>query len=79
LNKADVMTLEERKLGIINWITQIGNEKIIEKIEHLKGEENWFSQLPEGAQKAIEESKAQADEGKFMDSEAQIEKLKNLL
>jgi hypothetical protein len=26
------MTLEERKLGIINWITQIGSEKVIEKI-----------------------------------------------
>lgn len=73
------MTLEERKLGIINWITQIGSEKIIEKIERLKGEENWFTQLPNEVQKAIEESKAQGDDGKYMDPEAQNKKLKNLL
>jgi uncharacterized protein (UPF0335 family) len=79
LKKADIMTLEERKLGIIKWITQIGSEKVIEKIERLKGEENWFSQLPNEVKKAIEESKAEGEEGKFMDQKAQNEKLKNLL
>ncbi len=73
------MTLEEHKLGIINWITQIESEKVIEKIERLKGEENWFSRLPNEVQKAIEKSKVQGDEGKHMDPKAQNETFENLL
>lgn len=79
MKKPEVMNIEERKLGLISWITQIGNEEVIEKIEQLKGEESWFNSLPKDVQQAIKESQAQGEEGIFLDTKAQIEKLKNLI
>lgn len=73
------MNLEERKLGLISWITQIGNEEIIGKIEQLKGEEDWFHSSPKEVQQAIKESQAQGERGIFLNTETQIEKLKNLI
>lgn len=73
------MTLEERKIGLINWITKVSSEEVLEKIEQIKGEENWFDSLPAEVQEAVWESKAQGDKGEFQDTEAQYNKLRKLL
>lgn len=73
------MSIEERKLGLINWITRIDEEEVLVKIERLKKEETWFEDLPVEVQDAVMESKAQGDKGSYLDPGIQEKKIKGLI
>jgi len=72
------MTIEERKLSLINWITGISEEEVLESIEALKQGNNWFEDLPVEVQEAVMRSKAQGEKGIYVDPEIQEKKIKSL-
>ncbi len=73
------MDLETKKLGIINWITQISDEEIINQIDKIRDSKtDWFADLPQSVKDEINESIAQADEGKLVEHSDMIEKYKLL-
>ena len=73
------MDFEERKNGIIDWVAQISSVEVLEKIEQLKEEEDWFDSLPLKVQESILEAKQQGEDGLFMDPLTQEKKLNDLL
>lgn len=73
------MSIEARKLGLINGITRIDEEEVLMKIERLRQEENWFEDLPEEIRDAVMESKAQGDNGSYVDQRIQEKKIRDLL
>ncbi|MDA3860739.1 MAG: hypothetical protein PF445_05895 [Melioribacteraceae bacterium] len=73
------MNLETRKIGLINWITQIFDEDIINQIDRIRTDEsNWFADLPDNVQDDINESIAQVDRGEGIDHSVMVEKYKLL-
>ncbi len=74
------MNLESRKMELINWITLISNEEIINRIEKIKNKDNdWWSSVPEEVQAEIEASVKQAESGKYVDHSTQSDKYKKYL
>ena len=48
------MNLETRKIGLINWITQISDEDTINQIDRIRTDEsNWFANLPDSVKDEI--------------------------
>ncbi len=73
------MNLETRKIGLINWITQIADEDIINQIDKIRtGKSNWFADLPDSVKDDINEAIAQADRGEGIDQSVMIKKYKLL-
>ena len=57
------MSIETRKISIINWITRLNDEEIISKIESLQqAESDWWEELPEPIKDSIETGIQQADQ-----------------
>ncbi len=74
------MNLEPRKIDLISWITNIHNDNIIKKLEHLRDQEdNWWSTLPNEIQKDILESESQADLNNLQPHEQVLKKYKKYL
>ena len=74
------MNLETRKIGIINWITQIADEDIINQIDRIRTDEsNWFADLPDSIKDEIAIAEKQIAEGNFILHSEQVKKLNKLL
>ncbi len=73
------MNLERRKIGIINWITQIADEDIINQIDRIRTDEsNWLADLPDSVKDDINEAIAQADRGEGIAHSVMVKKYKLL-
>ncbi len=74
------MNLETRKIELINWITQISNEDIINQIDKIRTDEsNWFADLPDNVKDDIAIAEKQIAEGDFIPHSEQVKKLNKLL
>lgn len=61
------MNLEIRKINLINWISSIQEEDIIDKMEKIQKEKSdWWDTLSKGDQKAIDEGLTQLDQGESL-------------
>lgn len=74
------MNLETRKLKIINWISRLEDETIIEKIENLQAHKrDWWNLIDENEKAEIENGIHQADNGELKDTEEVMSKYKKWL
>ena len=73
------MNLETRKIGLINWITQISDENTINQIDKIRTDEsNWLADLPDSVKDDINEAIAQADRGEVIEHSEIVKKHKLL-
>ncbi|MCF6270314.1 MAG: hypothetical protein L3J41_11420 [Melioribacteraceae bacterium] len=73
------MNLETRKIGLINWITQINDEDIINQIDRIRTDgSNWFADLPDSVKDDINEAIAQIDRGEVIEHSEIVRKYKLL-
>jgi predicted transcriptional regulator len=74
------MNLETRKLKIINWVSRLKDEAIIEKIENLQSHRrDWWNLIDEDEKKEIEDGILQADKGELKTTEEVMSKYKKWL
>ncbi|MGE5394073.1 MAG: hypothetical protein ACM3P1_04965 [Candidatus Saccharibacteria bacterium] len=74
------MNLETRKLKIINWISRLQDETIIEKIETLQlRRRDWWNLIDEDEKSEIENGIRQADNGELKTTEEIMSKYKKWL
>lgn len=74
------MNLETRKLKIINWISRLEDETIIEKIENLQSHKrDWWNLIDENEKTEIENGIHQANNGELKDTEEVMSKYKKWL
>ena len=61
------MKLETRKINLINWISTIQEENILEKVEKIQKEKtDWWDTLSDNDKKAINEGVSQLDKGEYL-------------
>jgi predicted transcriptional regulator len=61
------MNIEIRKINLINWISSIQEEDIIDKMEKIQKEKaDWWVTLDNEDKKAINEGLAQLDKGEYL-------------
>lgn len=74
------MNLETRKLKIINWISRLKDETIIEKIESLHSQRrDWWNVIDENEKAEIENGIHQADNGELKTTDEVMSKYKKWL
>ena len=60
----EVMNLETRKINLINWISTIQEDSILEKVEKIQNEKtDWWDTISDKYKKAINEGLDQLDRG----------------
>ncbi len=63
----NVMNLETRKKNLINWITSVQEDEILEKVEVIqKDTSDWWDTLSEDDKGAIENGVQQLKSGKYL-------------
>ncbi|MDO9614768.1 MAG: hypothetical protein Q7J86_09625, partial [Bacteroidota bacterium] len=61
------MNLEARKLNLINWISSIQEDTILDKVEKIQQEKtDWWDVISDKDKKAIDEGIAQLDRGEHL-------------
>ena len=61
------MTLEARKINLINWISTIQEDNILEKVEKIQKEKtDWWDTISDKDKKAINEGLGQLDRGEYL-------------
>ncbi|MDP2888300.1 MAG: hypothetical protein Q8P34_04935 [Bacteroidota bacterium] len=61
------MNLETRKLNLINWISSIQEDTILDKVEKIQQEKtDWWDVISDKDKKAIDEGIAQLDKGEHL-------------
>ena len=61
------MTLEARKINLINWISTIQEDNILEKVEKIQKEKtDWWDTISDKDKKAINEGLEQLDRGEYL-------------
>lgn len=61
------MNLETRKINLINWISSIQEEDILNKVEKIQQERtDWCDMLSDEDKKAINEGLYQLDKGEYL-------------
>ncbi len=61
LHKFSTMNIEQKKIELIHWITELENEKIVDSLEDFR--KNSFEEnLPDPIKKLLERSKSTPDE-----------------
>ncbi|MGF7138246.1 hypothetical protein [Roseimarinus sediminis] len=61
------MSLEARKINLINWISSVQETDIIDKIEKIQNEKtDWWDTINREDRQAIEEGLEQLDKGEFL-------------
>jgi len=63
------MSIETRKLNIINKITSLNDDVILTEIEKILRTSDWWDELPQEAQDAIDEGIEQVEKGKTIPHE----------
>jgi len=61
------MNLETRKINLINWISTIQEDSILEKVEKIQKEKtDWWDNISDKDKKAINEGIEQLDKGEHL-------------
>ena len=61
------MNIESRKINLINWISTIQEDSILEKVEKIQKEKtDWWETLSDKDKKAINEGLDQLDRGEHL-------------
>lgn len=61
------MNLETRKLNLINWISSIQEDNILEKVEKIQQEKNdWWDVISDNDKNDINEGIEQLDRGEYL-------------
>ena len=69
------MNLEAEKLSLIQWLAQVKDEEIIDKIKTLRAStSDWWDQITIEERTEIEEGLAQADRGEVIPHEEVMKK-----
>ncbi|MGE5395891.1 MAG: hypothetical protein ACM3P1_14195 [Candidatus Saccharibacteria bacterium] len=64
------MNIEARKLNLINWISSIQDDILIEKLEKIQQEkDDWWDLISENDKMAINEGIDQLDRGEYLTHE----------
>lgn len=76
----DIMKLETRKIGLINWLSQLQDEETINKLESLRDEkQDWWNTISDEERAQIEEGLSQANKGEVIPHDKVMEKYKKWL
>jgi hypothetical protein len=74
------MDIAGRKINLISWISNLQDEKILSRIETVKGEEaDWWETISDEERAEIEEGIAQLDRGESIPHEQVMAKYKKWL
>jgi hypothetical protein len=66
----NVMNLETRKRNLINWITTVQEDEILEKVEEIQKESSdWWDSLSDDDKGAIENGLQQLNSGNYLPHE----------
>ena len=64
------MNIEARKINLINWISSIQDDRLIDKLEKIQQEkEDWWDSISENDKRAINEGIDQLDRGEYLTHE----------
>lgn len=64
------MNLEARKINLINWISTIQDDDVLEKVEKIQKEKtDWWDTISDADKKAINEGLEQLDKGEYLTRE----------
>lgn len=57
--------LQERKLELIQWLTLVDDDSVLDKVARLKDEDasDWWDDISEAARESIQKGKDDADNG----------------
>lgn len=62
-----IMNLESRKINLINWISSIQEEELLDKLERIQSEKvDWWDTISDNDKQAITEGLEQLDRGEFL-------------
>ena len=63
----EAMTIEARKINLINWISTIQEGNILEQVEKIQKEKtDWWDATSDKDKKAINEGLGQLDRGEYL-------------
>ena len=72
------MNLETRKINLINWVSTLQDDKILESIEKLQKEKaDWWDKVSQNDKDAINEGISQLDKGEYLSHAEVREKIKH--
>jgi|WetSurMetagenome_2_1015567.scaffolds.fasta_scaffold254371_2 hypothetical protein len=63
------MTLDARKINLINWLSQLHDEKTVARLEEFQSQQDWWLTISNEERSEIEEGIRQADRGEVKSSE----------
>ena len=73
------MTLDARKINIINWVSQLYDENMISRLEEFQAQKDWWLTLSDEERTEIEEGILQAERGEVKSNEEVFEKYQRWL
>jgi len=63
----EIMNLEIRKINLINWLSSVQEEDVLDKVEKIQKEKtDWWDNVSEHDKKAINEGLEQLDKGEYL-------------
>jgi predicted transcriptional regulator len=61
------MDIQTKKYHLIEWITQIRDSQLLDKLMRLAAENDWWEEISQAERDAIEEGLTDLSSGKFHD------------
>lgn len=61
------MDFETKKYKLIEWITRIQDRKLIDKLEIIAEQSDWWDELPEAEKASIDRGLKDIEEGRTVD------------
>jgi hypothetical protein len=68
------MTLDARKINIINWVSQLHDEKTVAHLEEFQSQQDWWLTISDEERAEIKEGILQANKGEVKSNEEVFEK-----
>ena len=73
------MTLDARKINIINWVSQLYDENMISRLEEFQAQKDWWLTISDEERTEIEEGILQAERGEVKSNEEVFERYQKWL
>lgn len=73
------MTLDARKINIINWVSQLYDENMISRLEEFQAQKDWWLTISDEERTEIEKGILQAERGEVKSNEEVFEKYQRWL
>lgn len=67
------INLQNKKIELIQWLTTLEDEEIIQKILDLRRSDEWWNEISEAEKKSIEKGISDANSGKLNTHDKAIE------